>query len=162
LNSGSRGFFLCHTPALGKQASSPCMKMPGRAATAQYCHALRRRVRRHSLDHPSAKLQPSWCAAAGLVRRRGGCRRKVGRTLRKRRTDTAAATHGLGPENHVLPPYAPSHHAYPERAAAARVRLRESFPGKAARTAACVTSTRRSNPPDAAATQGPSGTGYRY
>lgn len=54
-----------------------------------------------------------------------------------------AAAHGLGPENHVLPPHAPSRHAYPERAAAARVRLRKNFLGKAARTVACVTSRRR-------------------
>lgn len=61
----------------------------------------------------------------------------------KRRAAAVAAAHGLGPENHVLPPHAPSRHAYPERAAAARVRLRKNFLGKAARTVACVTSRRR-------------------
>ena|GEM_PF-6366755 len=118
LNSGSRGFFLCHAPALGKQASSSCMEMPGRVAAARCCHALGRRARRHSLDtlRPSCSRhgapRSAWCDEEGDAGGKWGghytsalsSKRQNGKTAKHCTTKRRAAAHGVGPENHVLPP----------------------------------------------------------
>jgi hypothetical protein len=130
LNLHSRGFFSFSRSGAGVAGvfsiDTAGLRLP--------CAAMRSRGGRGHRSTAQAARQPLWCAAA-VWRRKGRPERGgVGNVCRP-------------PGNQVLPQHALSRHAYPEASSTASVRGRVFQQSR--RTAACTTSPRRSNLPDA-------------